>query len=483
MVNLLRSLLSDSFIYAVLPRLSRLLSIAIMPVITKYLTPYDYGVTGILLAYIHIFEGFRNLGMEVVLINAFFKQAEQYKEIWAKIFGFLSLWALPYGALLIPFTYFALPEQEKARLLYVAVVVISPIIFFDHTIDLGQKYLQMNRKSVIFSIISLSASIIVLLANYLTIVQLRMGYMGFLLSDSIGKIFSFISYSFLLFHRVKLFPSFSFSRIWLSEQLRIALPTIPHAYAAYLLNTSDRLLLNLFNVSVGSIGLYSFAYSFATNFSKIGSSMLVAGRPIIMKLYASETKEADTQVRNLIWILQAGLLSGGFILSLWIKEIIQVLSSNPSLDTAYVYAPLLIMAYTYYPLYFGAINKLYYYEKTRIFWKISFLAALINVGLNLVLIPQIGVWGATIATLFSYLFMGFSVFSTKEFKQINSIKFKEIYWLFLTCLLTVSTFILIDAPPIIKVILTFGLFILWSIGYYLYRQGWISFLTPTQELS
>jgi O-antigen/teichoic acid export membrane protein len=470
MGNILRKLLSDSFIYAFLPRLSRLLSIAIMPLITRYLTPYDYGVTGILFAYVQIFEGFSNLGFDVVFINTFFKDKKNYRAIWQKLFGVLTLWAVPYGALLIPVTFIALPAEERSNFVSVLICVVFPIIVFDHTIDLGQKYLQMNKKALPFSLVSLIASVVVLISNYVTIVNFRMGYMGFFVSDFVGKGFSFLSYSFLIFIRLKLVPDFRFSYEWLKSQLAVAVPTIPHAYAAYILNTSDRLLLSFFKIPVPLIGLYSFAYSFGTQFSKIGQSMLVAGRPIMMEMFAQETREKDIQMRNLVWVLQAGLLAAGFLLSLWIKEIIQLLASNNELERAYVYAPLIIMSYTYYPIYFGAINKLYYFEKTKVFWKISFVAAVINLGLNIILIPLMGIWGAVLTTFLSYLYMGYSAYARSEFKAINSTNYREMYWLLLTCFLAISVFLIKDINIYVKATLTAISVFAWGMFWFAYRR-------------
>ena len=470
MGNILRKLLSDSFVYAVLPRLSRLLSIAIMPLITRYLTPYDYGVKAILFAYMHIFEGFRNLGLDVVFINTFFKQKENYREAWEKLFGFLTLWGIPYGAILVPMAYIALPAEERSNFLPITIFVLLPIILFDHTVDLGQKYLQMSKKAMPFSMISLAVSLVVLISNYVTIANFRMGYMGFFVSDFIGKVISFVSYAFLVFVKLKLAPNFRFSYEWLRTQLAIAVPTIPHAYAAYILNTSDRLLLDFFKVSVPLIGLYSFAYSFATHFSKIGQSMLVAGRPIMMEMFAQETREKDIQARNLIWALQAGLLTSGFLISLWIKEIMQILASNNELERAYIYAPLIIMSYTYYPIYFGAINKLYYFEKTKVFWKISFVAATINLGLNIILIPIMGIWGAVLTTFLSYLYMGYSAYARSEFREINSTNYREIYWLLLTCFLAISVFLLKDINVYVKAAVTSITVFTWGMFWIAYRR-------------
>ena len=67
-----KKLLSHSFLYSVAPQLPKLLSLALMPILTKYLTDKDYGIYGVITAYIFFISVLKDLGFSVVFVNTFF---------------------------------------------------------------------------------------------------------------------------------------------------------------------------------------------------------------------------------------------------------------------------------------------------------------------------------------------------------------------------------------------------------------------------
>ena len=45
----------SSFYYGVIPKISTLINVLLLPIITPYLTPYDYGIWGIISSYSGMF--------------------------------------------------------------------------------------------------------------------------------------------------------------------------------------------------------------------------------------------------------------------------------------------------------------------------------------------------------------------------------------------------------------------------------------------
>jgi len=67
--------------------------------------------------------------------------------------------------------------------------------------------------------------------------------------------------------------------------------------------------------------------------------------------------------------------------------------------------PLILAAYLFNGIYINFHPAIFYTGKTWVISVIVGIAALINVGLNLILIPQIGMIGAGISSLSAYVFM------------------------------------------------------------------------------
>jgi O-antigen/teichoic acid export membrane protein len=443
----MRKLFTSTAIYAFAPQLPRLINLFMTPILTVYLTTYDYGINNTLLAYLGAFDGLRGLGLSLIFSNSFFQEPENYHPTWRKLYGFLFFWSIFVGALTIPVVYFALPKQELHSFLLVLFTTVAPMMFINGTIEIGGMYLMLNQKPVQVVSISIITSLIAIGLNYYTIVILKLGYLGFLISGSVSSLFPFTMYLLLMIFKWHLAPSFTFDLAWIKSKLSLSIPTIPHYYSGYLLNMSDRVVLSLLGTTTNDIGLYSFGYSFGTYFSVLGKGLAQAGTPIFLSLYKDHDVNSERKVRNMLLISQTGLLFIGFILSLWSRDIINFMGRSATLKNAYLYMIPSVMAYTYFPIYFGAISKLRFAERTKIFWKISFVAALINVGLNLILIPFFGIMGAGINTFISYMYMGFSGYFTKEFKEINQVNYYEKYWLVAICSALILAFLLCDSNP------------------------------------
>jgi O-antigen/teichoic acid export membrane protein len=440
------------------PQLPKLVSFFMLPILTKYLTPEDYGINGIILAYVGAFDALKDLGLSVILNNSFFKYPNRYTFTWQRVHGFVQVWAPFYGLLLIPLIIVVTPDVAIKDVIWIILCIVVPIIFFQPVTTIGRLYYQLNKKPVSFVTVALISSFTAILVNYITIVPLRMGYLGFLLGTTAAGFVAFVIYAYLIYFRLKLLPSLRFSWKWLKRNLLITLPTIPHFYAGYLLNISDRVLLDFLKVPVKEIGLYAFAYGIGTYFSILGKSLQLASGPYLMEFYKLENHEGDKKARNISYFMQAGMLLIAFFICLWMKELFQFIARNEELKSSYYLAIPVVMAYTYFPSYNFNGLKMWYLEKTKALMKISVVAAILSVGLNLVLIPLFGILGAAVTTFISFMFMGFGGYLYPGIRNSFKVKYYGGVWLLVIVILSIITFYLKSASISIKVIITLMLF-------------------------
>jgi len=113
-----------------------------------------------------------------------------------------------------------------------------------------------------------------------------------------------------------------------------------------------------------------------------------------------------------IYMRTAGLLMLFWVLaSLWMPEIIRIPlgSGRHILNEAYWSAipviPVIMGAYVLMGLYFLELPGIYYRNKTYLNALFMGIAALVNIGLNVLLIPHYGMMGAALATAAAYAVM------------------------------------------------------------------------------
>ena len=71
------------------------------------------------------------------------------------------------------------------------------------------------------------------------------------------------------------------------------------------------------------------------------------------------------------------------------------------------------------------------YKNTKIMGSTTVVAAIINVGLNLILIPKFGIWAATLSTLISNVIVfAYRRYRLSEYIQLKE-KFNYVFWILL----------------------------------------------------
>src|SRR5690606_4742607 len=135
-------------------------------------------------------------------------------------------------------------------------------------------------------------------------------------------------------------------------------------------DTSDRLIMKFVGVSTANIGLYNAAYTVGNLFKQFGTA---AGFAIGPMLNAAFKAGEEWKARNLVFVLQIAYFLMTFIAAIWLKEIFQLLLKNKELQETYHLGIVILMAYNYRPMYFGANYKLMYLEKTKSLLKVTFV--------------------------------------------------------------------------------------------------------------
>lgn len=461
---MLKKLFSHTAIYGLAPQVSKLAGLLALPVITKHLTQTDFGVFGVITAVVGGLSIFANLGLNVVLSNSFYKSPLQYKWAWRQIYGFLILWNLPYAVMLGMVIYVFVPLEAQKDTLYIVTLNTISIVFFGPTAIIGSLYYQLKQKPAQVAIRSAIVGTLTVGLNVYFIAYKGLGYMGWFLSSCVSQMLLQVSYWLPIYFTLKLKPIFNFKRRFIKRQLLVSLPAVPHYYGAYLLNTSDRLIMKILKIPIGDIGLYNAA-NIVGNMVEMVS--IASGQAISPVLLATYKNENEPLARNLIFILQTAFLTGTFLCSIWLKEIFFLLIQNHTLRRVYPLGIIIIMAYNYRPMYIAANNRLFYYEKTKVLPKITFVAGMGNVVLNIALIPFFGYQVAVYTTFIWLMYMGYIGFYLKEFKERCSLSYYPLRWLLLTVLLTYIAYYVVDFLLWRKILITLSVVLIGFI--YLYK--------------
>lgn len=425
---MIKLIIKNSAIYGILPQLPKIASFFVLPFITPFLTPVDYGVIGIIDVYIGLIGALHFLGLNVRITNIFFNHPHHYKIYWRQIYGFLMLWSIIYVALLSILIYIALPEEAIENRVKIILLKTIPELLFAPAVLFMTTYYRLKQHAWPIAGRSMLAGFIAVFLNYYTIAVLKLGYMGWIYSSFISACIGGIIFMIPMYSNLKLFPIFNFKRRLIKSALKVGLPVIPHNYSHYLINSSDRLVMERLNVPTFQIGLYNLAYTLGSYINIAANAVNQAIGPNLI-LFAKEGRWKEYQ--DMIFAFQSLVFLTCFILSVWVKTWMPLLIRNDELIQFPELFIIIAMSYTAWPMYVGCNQVLFYFEKTNVLWKITTVAGVINVIANIVLIPVFGFMAAAWTTFGALLFQGFTGYLYKHFKQHNQAKLYPFFWFIL----------------------------------------------------
>lgn len=438
---MIKKLFTHTAIYGAAPYVPKIASFFVLPIVTQYLTPADYGVYGVVTSTTGAISVFGSLGLRIALVNSYYKSSGHYKWLWRQVYGFLSLWVIPYSLLSCLFIYLLLPPEAMVNAWKIVLLTVTPGLFFANTATIASTYYQVNKKPMPVAIRTALFGSCTVLLNLYMIAYLEMGYMGWFLSTFITSVANSISYWIPLNFQMAIKPIFNFKWRLIKKCLSLSLPTIPHYYSGYLLNASDKFVMQSVGVTTDDIGRYSVSYMFGNYFNNLGTAIGLAIGPIMNEAFK---KGQELKVRNLVFFTQALFLILSFLVAIWLKELFAFFIRNDSLNQLFGLGVIIVMAYNYRPMYLGAAGRLFYAEKTKVLWIVSFVSGAINVVLNLILVPLVGFEMAAVTTFVALMYMGYVGYFMPDFRKNTRVNYHPLFWLSCTVLLTLIAYYIVD---------------------------------------
>ena len=397
-MNKLKLFLENFIIYGLGGIISKIIPVIMIPIVTRIMpTSEYYGISDLSNTVVQFTSAIAVMGMYDGMFRMFFeKSEEEYKK------GVCSTaLAFTMATSLIVFIVMVLLRDVIAQCFfgnchYAYVVYLSAIATLvggTNSIIAAPTRMQNNRKvflimNTISPVLSYSISIPMLLAGYYVIALPLAGVLSGIIME--------ISFGILNrgWFNLKLFD-----KKLLKSMLAIAIPLLPNFLIYWIFNSSDRVMLTNM-IGISAAGIYSVG-------SKLGhvSQLIYTAFAGGWQYFAFSTMKEKNQVKSNSLIFEyLGIISfvaTGFI-SAWSYIIFKILFTAEYLS-GYIIVPYLFLAPLLQMLFQVAANQFLVVRKT---WPNLFIlsaGALLNIAINYLLIPVLGIEGAAIATLIGYV--------------------------------------------------------------------------------
>jgi O-antigen/teichoic acid export membrane protein len=388
----------DVLVIGITNVLVALSGIILLPLITKTLGAHDYGIWTQAQVAISLVLGFVGLGLPYAMTRFLPAKTnkEEIQEEFYSVVCLVFLVTLVVSIVLIAGAHFiaeaffegATDIVRITGLVILASALISPCYGF------LRSFRQMKKYSI-FTIADAYGQI----GLIVYLVSNGHGILSMVLAVLAIKVVIFFILFFLMKSQIGVGkPHFSKTR----EYLSFSLPTIIGNVANWIVVSSDRYVIGYF-LGVTSVGVYSAAYGLGSlPFMIIGILGFVLP-PTLSKLYDEvRMEEVKTHLSYSLKYSLAITIPFAFGAAILAEPVLRLFSTPEIASEGYLVLPIMALSSLVF-VFGGVINHIIILvKKTKISGAAWTIAAVVNLGLNILVVPRLGILGAAITTLLAY---------------------------------------------------------------------------------
>ena len=401
MSGYLRRLATTGAAYTAASILSKVIAVALLPLYTRHLTLADYGTAEILFAAVVLVSIVVRFGLIEAILRFYYQDDEDPRQVVKSTFAGL-FWLATIGALLAlpfagPISELLLDESElpsdqsAAELVRIAIGGLWVLTMWEFMLTL----FRLDERARAFFLTTMLNVVAAIALTVVLVVGLDEGARGLLLgSYATGAAFVV---ALIAIQRRRL--SLRLDVPLLRRLFGFGLPTMPAEVSLYLLNFVDRLII-IRTLGAAEAGLYSLAVKFAQGVNVLVRGFQLAWPPLAYSI--RDDGEARRTYATVVTLFVAGcafVVTGMWLFSRWIVRAL----AAPKFFDAYEAIGLVSTAVTLYALYLVLVVILGRTGRTEFNFPAAVGALVVNVALNLALVPPLGIAGAGIALVASYL--------------------------------------------------------------------------------
>lgn len=381
---------------------------------TFVFTPGEFGILSLYLVVFRYFTTLCSLDVQSSVSRLYFDyEGELKKDYLSTIFWFLSFVCL--GVLLLGIVFseylsdLIYPNTQNIFILTIFASVFSVFLALFTRVLYNEQFSNVVLKQSLFQTVINHGSSVFFIAI------LHMGILGRLLGQSLASLLSAtFSYSTLKKNKV-IHIRKVFHRSMLNETLKLSFPTLLLAIQSMIFLYIDRFLIKYY-LGESSVGIYSFAFMLGQGLSLVYEAVYQAILPDVYKDMKDNYSNTIDKIgkfykKYFIFSLLATLVMS------YLSDFLLVIISNESYYQSSDVIPYIMFGFMMGGLYKLPTLIINFHKKVWLYPCASILSLVVNISLNILLIPIVGIVGAAF-TSFIGLFLYSVILQVYSFRYL-----------------------------------------------------------------
>lgn len=404
-----KELVKGTIIYAIGSFGSKILNLLIVPLYTFYIVPEELGNYDLILTTINLLIPIVTFQITDAAYKKIVENFEQRQKIISCTYWILLLSSIISAFLCIIIGKYAIGTKYS---IYLATMLIVQMWFMSL-----QRLLRALKKQKIFVVAGVFQTFCFLVLIAILVCGINLKIDGLCISYIIAH---FIAIAFMLIQcRDLVVNHISYNKNILLRMFKFSLPLIPNAMSWWLINSSDKYIIRIL-LGASSNGIYSVSTKFPAVLQTINGLFYSSWQDVAIR--EKEGKERDKFYTN-TFEKYYELLFLLVLIAMPATIVMLPIIVSKEYETAAVYS-----IFVYLGMVFQGFSSFYginYLNNNKTFGATvtSFIAAIVNLIVDLILMPFIGLYAAGISTFMGFLIMWFV--RVKQTKKITEIKFNK----------------------------------------------------------
>jgi Membrane protein involved in the export of O-antigen and teichoic acid len=414
----LGNIFKHSSVYLLSNVLNAVVPFFLIPVLTRYLSPDEYGQVAMfqtLIAGLTALTGLNAVGAA----NRYYYDSPEAADL--ADYNGSCLQVLLVSTLLLLLGSLVLSEQLGVWLNIPAPWILLAVVLsagnFIIQLRLGQW--QIRSQAGRFGLFQVSQSGLVFALSLLLVVGVKLGAEGRIAAMMIATVL-YVLLSLLSLARERLFRLAIWRLDLLKDVLKFGVPLVPHVLGIFFLSSIDRFLIND-RLGIGEAGIYMLAVQLSLGMVIVFDAINKALVPWLFKALA---ENQSAQLRRLVrftylYFIVVALLG---ILAFWVGPFVVKLVAGPEYWRAGSVIGWLCLGQVFVGMYLMVTNYVFYAKKTGSLSAVTITCGIFNIVLLLYLMQLQGIVGVAMAFAIS---MGLRFIAT----WLLAIRFCNVSWL------------------------------------------------------
>ncbi len=394
-MNLLRHL----SIYTFVGFLGGLIGLIVMPILTHYLSPADYGILALFNTYVLMIIPIIGFVASGLISVEFFNKSLSKKKFRSLFSSISFIPIIPFIAILILGVLFRNQLEELIDIPAKYIFFIPLLAFFTVYSEQFFGFLVTTKKALLYGVGNVSKTILEVILTLIFVVGMGMGWQGRINSWLIIAVLFFLVAGYYFFSQKLL--TLNIRKEYIKSGLIFGSPLVLHTFGKLIVNQSDRIFIAKM-ISLDAVGIYNTGYMVGSILLIVSGAFINVYTPFLYERLADITDIKKIEIVRISYVFLFALSLALFFVTFFAPFLYKHFV-DPKYSSGTIYVFWIGLSYLFWGGYLMFAGFLFYNKNTKTLAGLAIVNVILNLGFNYLLINKYGTIGAAYATALSFL--------------------------------------------------------------------------------